>query len=406
MNTLLTAWRNLWRNTRRTVITLTAVGLNMAVLIASYALMDGLLFHTVQNAVNLDTGEVQVHAPDYLSDRSMYKDIDEPGRILNQLHEQGVPAAPRSYGYGLAASGTKSAGAMFWGVDPAAEKRVFELAGHVKRGVFLDEEPSKGVVLGRKLARSLNVDVGGEVVVVVQAADGSLGNELYTVTGILKAAGESIDRSAAILHRAEFNALFVAGGRVHEIAVNTGGSLELARLKRLVEQVAPHNEVATWRELLPALSDMVNLFDVSIWIFGSIFFLAAGLGVMNTMLMATFERMHEFGLVKALGASPWRIVRDVAAEALVLSLAATALGALLGLSVSWYLQGVGLDTSRFVAEGYSLAGVAFDPVWRAVISVKGTLLPVVAMWAVCVAAALYPASIAARLDPVEAMTKI
>ena len=130
--------------------------------------------------------------------------------------------------------------------------------------------------------------------------------------------------------------------------------------------------------------------------------LAAGLGVMNTMLMATFERIREFGLIKALGASPWRIVRDVATEALVLGMTATVIGAGIGLAASWYLQTYGLDTSSF-AGSYTIAGVAFDPIWRAALSLKSVLMPVLAMWGICILASLYPAAIAARLDPIEAL---
>jgi ABC-type antimicrobial peptide transport system permease subunit len=126
---------------------------------------------------------------------------------------------------------------------------------------------------------------------------------------------------------------------------------------------------------------------------------------MNTMLMATFERVREFGLIKALGASPWRIVRDVAAEALVLGMTATLLGGGLGLAVGLYLQTAGLDTSAF-AGSYTIAGVAFDPTWRAVVSLESVLVPILAMWGTCLLASLYPAVIAARLDPVRAMQHV
>lgn len=399
------AWRNLWRNTRRTAITLAAVGLNTAVLIASYSLMDGLVVHTISNATNLVVGEAQIHTPKYLSGGSFYESLVDPVRVLWEVRERKIAAAPRSYGYGLVACGTKSAGALFWGVDPATERATFDLPAHMASGRFLPEEPQQGVVLGKKLARSLNATVGSEIVVVVQAADGSLGNELYTVTGILKAAGESIDRTAAILHHVDFAELFVSGGRVHEIALNSKGRLPLDDLAALASEAAPRAEVKTWRQLMPALSDVVNLFDAAIWIFGVIFFLAAGLGVTNTMLMATFERIREFGIIKALGATPWRILRDVASEAMVLGLASTVLGTFLGLAGSYYLQEAGLDTS-FFARGYSVAGIAFDPVWRAVVSLKTVLMPVVVMWIICVIASIYPAALAARLDPVRAIQHV
>ena len=402
MNTLQYGWRNLWRNTRRTYITLAAVTLSTAILMASYGLMDGLMQHAVSNATNLVVGEVQVHAPGYRADHSIYKALTEPELILSAAKQNNVAAAPRRYGYGLVAIGTKSAGARFWGVEPAAEWATFDLAQHLDQGSFLATTPRRSIVLGQKLARSLQAQIGSEIVVVVQAADGSLGNDLYTVMGILKSAGDSIDRNAALIHAADFVELFVSGERIHEIAFNSKGVLPLKALGELVSGTAPAEEVKDWRQLMPQVSDLVNLFDVAILISGLIFLLAAGMGVMNTMLMATYERIREFGILKALGATPWRIIRDVAAEALVLATLGTVMGTILGLAGSYYLQEVGLDLSIF-AGTYSVGGVAFDPIWRATISFKMVFIPVVLMLIISLVACLYPAALAARLDPVRAI---
>ena len=402
MNSLQYGWRNLWRNTRRTCITLAAVCLSTAILMASYGLMDGLMQHAVSNATNLVVGEVQVHAQGYRADHSIYKALNEPDLILQAAKQKNVAAAPRRYGYGLVAVGTKSAGARFWGVEPASERTTFDLAQHLQEGRFLSETTQRGVVLGQKLARSLQAQIGSEIVVVVQAADGSLGNDLYTVTGILKAAGDSIDRNAALIHAADFVELFVSGDRIHEVALNSRGMVSPEGLTALLSIAAPEEEIKSWRHLMPEVSDMVNLFDAFIWIFGLIFLLAAGMGVMNTMLMATYERIREFGILKALGATPWGIIRDVAAEALMLAALGTILGTILGLAGSYYLQEVGLDLSIF-AGTYSVGGVAFDPIWRATISPKMVFIPVVLMLIIGLLASLYPAALAARLDPVKAI---
>jgi len=402
VNSLQYGWRNLWRNTRRTCITLAAVCLSTAILMASYGLMDGLMQHAVSNATNLVVGEVQVHAQGYRADHSIYKALNEPDLILQAAKQKNVAAAPRRYGYGLVAVGTKSAGARFWGVEPASERTTFDLAQHLQEGRFLSETTQRGVVLGQKLARSLQAQIGSEIVVVVQAADGSLGNDLYTVTGILKAAGDSIDRNAALIHAADFVELFVSGDRIHEVAFNSRGMVSPEGLTALLSIAAPEEEIKSWRQLMPEVSDMVNLFDAFIWIFGLIFLLAAGMGVMNTMLMATYERIREFGILKALGATPWGIIRDVAAEALMLAALGTILGTILGLAGSYYLQEVGLDLSIF-AGTYSVGGVAFDPIWRATISPKMVFIPVVLMLIIGLLASLYPAALAARLDPVKAI---
>jgi ABC-type lipoprotein release transport system permease subunit len=400
-----TAWRNLWRNGRRTAITLAAVMFCTAILIVARALTIGLLEGAVRNATQLVVGEVEVHAPGYLADRSLYRTVPDAGAILGAADAAGVGAVARSYGDGLVAHGVKSAGALFWGVDPARERRAFDLAGHVATGGFLPAEPGRGVVVGRKLARSLGVAPGDELVVVVQAADGSLGNELFTVVGILEAVGETTDRSAAIVHRADWEALFVAPGQVHEVALNGRGRLPLDALAALAHRAAPAADVRTWRDLLPMLADMLANLDVMLWIFGGIFFFAAGLGVMNTMLMATHERIREFGVLKALGTSPWRIVADVATESLLLALVGGLAGAALGAGGAVWLSVHGIDTRTFAGQT-SFAGVAFDPIWRAAFQPDGLVVPVLVTCAVCVLTALYPAVLAARLDPVRAMQHV
>lgn len=401
-----TAWRNLWRNSRRTWITVGAVALNTAVLIITLAYVDGTLAHIVDSAVNIVTGEAQIHDAEYLASRSLYDVVEDAPGVMQKLAERNVPAVARSFGYGLVASGNKSSGARFWGVDPVRERQLFELSGYVQSGEFLAPDAAGRVVLGKKLARAVKAGVGSELVAVVQAADGSLGNELFTVGGVLKSSGELIDRSAVFLHRDDFERLFVSGGRVHEIAVNTHGAMPLSEVAATCRTAASDEETRTWRELQPGLNEMLNATGVSMWIFQIIFFLAAGLGVLNTMLMATFERFREFGIMKAVGASPWRIVRGVSMEAVLLGLCATLVGAALGLAGAWYMQVHGLDLRSFISGDTSVVGVAFDPVMRAKLSVKGVLLPVVSMWVVCGLASLYPALVAARLDPVKTMQHV
>jgi ABC-type lipoprotein release transport system permease subunit len=404
--TLAQARRNLTRNRRRTAITVAAVALSTAMVTLAGAMIDGMLVGAVRNATNLTVGELQIHAPDYVERRSFYDHLTDHDEILAAAHERGIPAVRRSFGYGLLANETKSAGALLWGIEPAAEAAAFDLALHIDadRGAFLDLRPRRGLVLGRKLARSLGVGVGEELVVVVQAADGSLGNELFSVTGILKAVGDAVDRSAALMHRTDFEELFVSNGRVHEIALNTRGQRDLDELVEFATAAAADADVRSWRTLMPALSDMLAMADGAMWILGAVFFTAAGLGVMNTMLMATYERIREFGVLKALGASPIRIVLDVVTEALLLAFAGTLVGAAVGLAASQLLARHGINTARYAGET-SFAGVAFDPIWRAAPNYGDAAQAIVLMCVIAVATSLYPALLAARLKPVDAMRR-
>ena len=116
---------------------------------------------------------------------------------------------------------------------------------------------------------------------------------------------------------------------------------------------------------MPLLFEMVKMFDVAIFIFGLVFFLAAGLGVMNTMLMATYERIREFGIQKAMGSTPWRILKDVSAEAFVMAVFSTLIGAAIGVAASLYFQEYGINLEAMARETITFSGIAFNPLWRA-----------------------------------------
>jgi ABC-type lipoprotein release transport system permease subunit len=404
MNVFRTGWRNLRRNLRRTAITVSAVALYTAVLIASLALMEGMKRQAVRNATRLVVGDAQLHAKGYLAERSFYQSVDGAQALLAKAARFGYRAVPRSFGAGLLSCGAKSAGATFWGVDSEAERGAFELAQELADGAFLSPAGQREVVIGRKLAKSLAVGVGAELVAVVDGADGSLGNELFRVVGIFKSVSDEFDRGAVVMHQRDFEPLFASGGRVHEIALSTGGR-PFAEVQGALGPVGAL-ELQSWEALLPAVSDMTKMLDATLLIFFVIFFLAAGLGVLNTMLMATHDRVREYGVVKALGATPWRILREVAAEAFLLGLIATGLGLLLGLAVGLYTQTHGLDLSVFGSDSFGFSGIAWDPLWRGVLTADAAATAVCSMWGVCVLASLYPGIKAARLPAVSAMVHV
>jgi len=244
------------------------------------------------------------------------------------------------------------------------------------------------------------------LVALVQAADGSLGNEIFTVTGILPQMGDMVDRNAALLHRADWEELFVARGMVHEVAVNSAGKVPLDVLQAALLPAAGKDEAKTWKDLFPVIAEWSGMIDVMMFYMCLIFGVAAGLGVMNTMLMATHERSREIGVIKALGATPARIVRDISVEAFLLGVAGCALGTVLGVACSYYMEVHGLDLSVFSGESLRVSGMVFDPVYRGKFTAGSVVLSVSLMLGLCVLSALYPAARAASLDPVKAMGRV
>ena len=396
------SWRNLWRNSTRTNMTIAAVSLCVAILIIFQSLIVGLIGKAVYNTTNLVVGEVQIHATDYLDDRSIYKSLKNIENIRAIAKENNIGIVERSYGFGLISSGTKSSGTQFWGINPESELKYFDFANHIDEGNFLTKKSLNKVVLGKKLARSLAAEVGTELVVFVQGADGSLGNELFYVTGILENVADNIDRGAAIILKDDFDILFSTNKLIHEIALNSRGKFEAEEIQKLMSAKVTGVAVETWKELMPTIAVMTEKMSVfMLTIFSLIFTIAASLGVMNTLIMSTYDRMKEFGIIRAIGATPWRIIRQVSLEAILLTIIASIIGTVVGLSIALYLQEYGIDISG--GGNLAFGGIVFDPIWRASISIKTVFLPVVLMMLTSIVASIYPASIAARIKPVEAI---
>ena len=396
------SWRNLWRNSTRTNVTITAVALCIAILIIFQSLIIGLIGKAVYNTTNLVVGEVQIHAAGYLDDRSIYKSLKNVEEIRAVAKENNIGMVERSYGFGLISSGTKSAGTQFWGIDPESELKYFDFANHIDEGNFLTKTSLKKVVLGNKLARSLAAELGTELVIFVQGADGSLGNELFYVTGILGNVADNIDRGAAIILRDDFDILFSTNNLIHEIALNSKGKLEAEEIQKLMSAKTAGVAVETWKELMPTIAIMTEKMSVfMLTMFSLIFTIAASLGVMNTLVMSTYDRMKEFGIIRAIGATPWLIIKQVSLEAILLTILASIIGTVIGLSIAIYLQVYGIDISG--KGNLAIGGIVFDPIWRASVSLKSVFLPVVLMMLTSIVASIYPASIAARIKPVEAI---
>jgi len=396
------SWRNLWRNRTRTNVTITAVALCIAILIIFQSMIVGLIEKAVFNTTNLVIGEVQIHANGYLNDKSLYKDLKNTEKIKSIAKKNNIGLVERSYGFGLISSGTKSAGTQFWGVNPESELMHFDFAKHINQGTFLNSSSSNKIVLGNKLALSLAAEVGTELVVFVQGVDGSLGNDLFYVSGILKNVADNIDRSAAIILENDFNILFSSNNMIHEIALNSKGNFEAEEIQNLMSAEIKDVEIDTWKQLMPTIALMTEKMSVFMrTLFSLIFSIAAGLGVMNTMIMSTYDRMKEFGIIRAIGATPWRIIKQVSLESFILTFVASIIGTVVGLSAALYFQKYGFDVSG--QGNLSFGGVVMDPIWKASVSLGIILLPIGLMMLTSILSSLYPASIAARIKPVEAI---
>lgn len=403
MNLLSLGLRNVLRYRHRSLVTTGAMAFSGAIMVFYAALLDGWLASAEAHVVTLSVGDVQIHHTGYRDDPDLYKRFDARP-ILPRLQAAGYVAAPRMFGFGLLAAGNASAGVALRGIDASAEARVTELHEHLFGGDWLQARDQYGVVLGRKLARTLNVKPGDEVVFVGQAADGSLANELFYVRGILKSVDEEIDRSGVIMHIADFRTLMAIGNGVHEVVVRRGVNTDrnLEEMSREIGRLASGLEVRHWRQLQPVVANILEIADSQMLFLLLITYVAMATVIVNAVLMSVFERIHEFGVMRAIGVSSFQLMKLVYLETLVQALLAAGLSVIVGVSLILWVGDEGIDLSRWIAD-VSFAGIAFDPVWRPALSAGTVLMTLGLMMLAALLAVIYPAAKAALIKPVAAI---
>jgi ABC-type lipoprotein release transport system permease subunit len=375
---------------------------------------DGLKAEMIENGTGLLSGQIQIHSSEYRPERSLYEtiggsegtDVAELLRIA-AADPDVAAAAPRVYAGGLLSSGESTVAGVLVGIEPALESRV----SRILRGLTDGRAPEAGeneLAVGSEMARQLGIATGAEVVVMAPGADGSMGNDLFVVSGVFRTGLQELDASHAIVSIETLQKLVtLEPTRVHEIALATTNAWlapEAAeRVKRAVAQLGIDVEVEPWTRLRPEMLDYVVLLDSWYFIIMAIVFVVALFGVANTMLMATFERRREFAVLLALGTTPLQVVLVVIWEALALGVLSLLLGALVTLPLLLWWQEAPPDLSFLYGE-FTMFGALMRPVLRVEFEVSKSLQSAVALLLTALIAALYPAVRAARVPPADTLS--
>ena len=395
------AWRNVWRSRRRSLTAILAMTFALFLMLVLSGLFEGMLLGMEENIVELEVGDIQVFAGDYRKNPSIYTRIPEPEALFEPLDAAGFPASGRLLAFGLAAGDEASAGASFRGIDVERDARVSRIHAEVAEGDWLDENDPAGVVIGKELGRSLAVGVGQELLVLSQAADGAMAYELYRVRGILRSVGGAVDRTAVFMTQAAFRELMVVPDGVHQIIVRRPGGLALPAAALEVDRLATPLEVKTWKQILPTLASYLESARAMIGFLYLIIYSAIGILLLNSMLMAVFERIREFGVLKAIGVGPLGVMALILVETAIQTGIALVAGVALSLPALLYLSTTGLNIAAMAS--ISIMGASFNPIWKALLVPSIFAGPIVVLLVIVVLAILYPALKAALIQPVTAM---
>lgn len=413
------AWRNLWRNPLRSWLTLSALAGGMIVLIFYAGLMNGMTQHMIAFATEVNTGHLQVHRTAFRHEQDIYATL--PWGWLAEL-ESAMPDlsfSPRAYGAGLISSEQASLGVSLLAVVFEKEMSTTRFLRHIRKGVFaVTEKPNAAIVaLGGQLARQLKVAVGDEIVLMTQAADGSIGNDIYQVGAIFKPLSPAFDRNGVVMHMEDFQQLMAFEMGFHELVVRT---TEPERVAEIADELKKNShtlgvrmplddlggapQVRTWQELVPMIREMLDLSVGVMLMVGFVLVGLAALGMVNTTLMAMHERTHELGLLRALGLTSRAVCFLVLLEVFFLSFFASVIGTVLGVVVTHYVGRTGIDFSGALPEGFDWGGMVFEPIMPVVLDVGMILPTVIFMLCLTLVAVILPVRRSLRRSPVEMLS--
>ncbi len=407
MDYLHLAWKNLWRNRRRTIITLTAIAFSIMLVQALHNLSSGVYAGMVDSGVRAGSGHIAIYQQNYLEsrDESMY--FDDRSLVTEIEAIDGVKQVlPRLYIPALAQSSRESRGVMLIGVDPQREGQINPFLKTLPKEAMLGSAASRDAVVGSRLLDELQIKPGQKFVVTAQHQDGTLHSELLYVRGVVNSGMKDIDRSLILIGRERAGLLTGSLSSVHELAVILSDPDYEEPVHRIITTMLasrPEIEAVSWQRAMPNLANAIKLDYASQKFIFLIILLIVTIGVINTLLMSVMERMREFGVILALGSKPMTLRRMIMLEALSLGLLAATIGSLLGCLATWYLVSVGIDLAALVPETLEFGGVVFDPVMRASWNPGWMLQIALYVVGLTLLAALYPAIKAGRITPVEGM---
>jgi len=399
------ASRNIWRNKRRTLLTLTAMVVSSSLLILALGVFSGMLDDMLAAATEQYRGHIVISRSGYQQDRELFATFPPDAGLIDKLEkEPGISGiSPRLRGFGLLSHAHSTYPAELLGIRPNNERQVTNLADHLVAGRYPAPQAASEALLGRELAQKLGVMPGDELVFVTQAADGSIGNDLLTVTGIF-ATGDAVhDNNLVLVPLPWLQRVLVLEGQIHELAVRIEHPRDANDLADQLSSTLPDQLVAIpWGALMPELQEAIVSFDASRLVVAVILYLATGLGILNTFYMSVMERTREFGVLMALGMHCWKIRMLVLTETLIMGLVALTVGCGLGGLMTLYMQRVGIDLSDHLTP-ITYAGSTILPRLHAANEIGNYLMPAALMLIIAVLAGWLPARRAARLQPADAL---
>ena len=399
------AWRNIFRNKRRTLIAATAIGIGLTALIFIDAFMIGMAETMVRTATASFLGDAQIHRAGFRDEQEASMTIQEIDKVTASLAEETIVqhSTKRVLVSGMITSPANVSAINLVGVHPPTEKFLSLIDDAITEGVYFEADNNRDVVIGTKLAEILEIGIGDRVVVTVaQAETGELSQEMFRVSGIYYFADEGMNSGMAFVQIQKAQEMLAIGNNVHEIAIKfTAIAYAQDSTLPFWDTYSEHgNEALSWTELMSQLMVILEMTTYSKYIMGVVLFGVVIFGIINTLFMSLYERMFEFGVLRAVGTRPFGMARVILFEAGALAIVSIGVGAILGFLVTTVLAHIGIDYT-----GIEMMGVTMQEFIRPVITVEQFIFYPIWVFVFTIIAGLYPAWHVAKMSPVDAMRR-
>ena len=405
------AWRNIWRNPRRTILTVCAITFATVLLVFMLSFQFGSYETMINTSVKISTGHLQVQAEKYQEKKSIRYVIPDPRAIADIVDQIPEVAAYtfRAQAFALISSKDRTYGVVVTGIDPQKEATVSRIKKLVYAGNFLTADDANQALVGNLLAKNLRVSIGDELTLLGQGRDGSIGATVVQVKGIFRSGIDDFDRSAMQIPLSTFQDIFSMEGAVHEVVVIAKSLSDVSRIKtQLKAALAVLNngkalKILDWQELMPGLRQAIEMDLVSGLIFYGLLIIVVAFSILNTFLMAIFERTKEFGVMMAVGTTPRRLTKILLIESISMTLIGIITGICIGIGITYYFQIHGIDFSggSELLSQFGISGRMYPKLSMLSVSIGPFMVLFFTLFA-----ALYPALKVRRLRPVEAMTAV
>jgi len=336
------AWRNLWRNPRRTLISLSAIAFATTIMIFMMAMQQGGYSAMIESAIGVYTGDLQVQRAGYHAKPQLEATMPDAAALESLIAS--VPAVTavtmRAEAEVLVSSANRTFGASVVGVEPAREREVSSIPGTVRTGRYLVPADESAAVVGEALARNLSVSLGDEITLLGQGRDGSLAALVCRVVGVFSSGSPDLDRQLVQVPLAAMQSAFALDGGAHSIVVRTSTLDAIPAVAQSIRAALRHRQpalaVLPWNEVLEGLEQGIAIDAAVGWFLYTVLVLVVVFSILNTFIMSVLERTREFGVMLALGTRPWMLGTVVATESMLLLSGGLALGFALGLVITGY----------------------------------------------------------------------